>query len=129
MIWDLVLGDPSFMQRNFMIFSLLSVLFFVGSITSAESVPKFVKKEENIREEMVTISRELGVTCTECHNVQNFTDNSKKSFKVGKEHMKLTQMLKENGFDGKKGPTATCYMCHRGKLMPEYKEPQSAQAH
>lgn len=117
------------MQRNFIILSLFTALFFVGSITEAESVPKFLKKEEKIREEMVTISRELGVTCTECHNVQNFADDGKKSFKVGKEHMKLTQMLKENGFDGKKGPMATCYMCHRGKLMPEYKEPESAKAH
>jgi nitrate/TMAO reductase-like tetraheme cytochrome c subunit len=117
------------MQRTHLVFTLFFALFLAGSLTEAESVPKFVKKEEKIREEMVTISRELGVTCTECHNVQNFTDDSKKSFKVGKEHMKLTQMLKENGFDGKKGPAATCYMCHRGKLMPDYKEPLSAQAH
>lgn len=129
MILGRVLRHPCFMQRTQLVFILFTAIFFVGSLTSAESVPKFVKKEEKIREEMVTISRELGVTCTECHNVQNFTDDSKKSFKVGKEHMKLTQMLKENGFDGKKGPAATCYMCHRGKLMPEYKEPASAKAH
>ncbi|WP_413584871.1 hypothetical protein [Bdellovibrio sp. HCB274] len=117
------------MQRTFMFFTLALGLFLSASVGHANSVPKFVKSEEKIREEMVTISRELGVTCTECHNVQNFTDGSKKSFKVSKEHMKLTQMLKENGFDGKKGPTATCYMCHRGKLMPDYKEPVTAKAH
>lgn len=108
-------------------------LFLLGLVlllpkAHSESVTKFVTKEEKIREQMIVISRELGVTCTECHNVQNFRDDSKKSFKVGKEHMKLTQMLKENGFDGKKGPMATCYMCHRGKLMPDYKEPVSAKA-
>ncbi|UYL09682.1 photosynthetic reaction center cytochrome c subunit [Bdellovibrio sp. SKB1291214] len=124
-----VLRHASFMQRTHLVFILFTTIFFMGSLSVAESVPKFVKNEEKIREEMVTISRELGVTCTECHNVQNFTDDSKKSFKVGKEHMKLTQMLKENGFDGKKGPAATCYMCHRGKLMPDFKEPASAKAH
>ncbi|WP_413558017.1 photosynthetic reaction center cytochrome c subunit family protein [Bdellovibrio sp. HCB209] len=117
------------MQRTQLVFILFTAIFLMGSLTSAESVPKFLKKEEKIREEMVTISRELGVTCTECHNVQNFADDSKKSFKVSKEHMKLTQMLKDNGFDGKKGPAATCFMCHRGKLMPDYKEPESAKAH
>ena len=95
----------------------------------SESVTKFVTKEERIREEMIVISRELGVTCNECHNVQNFKSDEKRTFKVSREHMKLTQMLKQNGFDGKKGPTATCYMCHRGKLLPDYKEPQSAKAH
>ena len=95
----------------------------------SESVTKFVTKEEKIREEMIVISRELGVTCNECHNVQNFKSDNKKSFKVSLEHMKLTKMLSENGFDGKKGPKATCYMCHRGKLMPEYKEPESTKAH
>lgn len=109
----------------------LLLLFFLLLIPQAhsESVTKFVTKEEKIREEMIVISRELGVTCTECHNVQNFRDDSKKTFKVSKDHMKITQMLKENGFDGKKGPMSTCYMCHRGKLKPDYKEPLSAKTH
>ncbi|WII73621.1 photosynthetic reaction center cytochrome c subunit family protein [Bdellovibrio sp. 22V] len=108
---------------------ILFAIFLLLPKAHSESVTKFVTKEENIREQMITISRELGVTCTECHNVQNFRDSSKKSFKVGKEHMKLTQMLKENGFDGKKGPMSTCYMCHRGKLMPDYKEPANNKPH
>lgn len=117
------------MQRKLIALFLSVGLLFLGSLTEAESVSKFVTKEEKIREEMVVISRQMGVTCTECHNVSNFASDEKKSFKVAKEHMKLTQMLKDNGFDGKKGPVASCYMCHRGKLTPEYKEPQSAKAH
>ena len=107
----------------------LIFLFLFLPQAMAESVEKFISKEEKIRQEMVVISRELGVTCTECHKVTNFRDSSKKTFKVSQDHMKLTQMLKENGMDGKKGPMATCYMCHRGLLMPDYKEPASAKAH
>lgn len=114
--------------RKAQVFLLLPLLLLFPKAHS-ESVTKFVTKEEKIREEMIVISRELGITCTECHNVQNFRDDSKKSFKVGKEHIKLTQMLKENGFDGKKGPMSTCYMCHRGKLMPDYKEPSEQHPH
>lgn len=117
------------MQRTFKALSLCISLLLVTTSSGAESVTKFVTKEEKIREQMVTISRELGVTCTACHNVQNFASDEKKTFKVGREHMKLTQMLKENGFDGKKGPESTCYMCHRGKLRPDYKEPASNKAH
>jgi len=101
-------------------------LFFVSPISHSESVSKFVTKEEKIRAEMLTISRHLGVTCTECHTVSNFTDSSKANFKIGKEHMKITQILKDSGFDGKKGPEATCFMCHKGKLRPDFKEPASA---
>jgi hypothetical protein len=120
------------MQRKTYIRNLLSLLvpvIFLVPHGHTQSVSKFVTQEEKIRQEMVTISRELGVTCVECHNVQNFKDDKKKTFKVSREHMKLTQVLKENGFDGKKGPMATCYMCHRGKLMPDYKEPATAKAH
>ncbi|MEN0058589.1 MAG: hypothetical protein AAGB31_07125 [Bdellovibrio sp.] len=114
------------MQRIVHILFILSSLFIVQPSAHSESVTQFMTKEEKIRQEMIVISRELGVTCAECHNVQNFRDNSKKNFKISKDHMKLTQMLKDNGFNGKGGPAATCYMCHRGKLKPDFKEPASA---
>lgn len=117
------------MQCTLKFLTICISLLAYSSLTRAESITKFVTKEEHIREQMVTISREIGVTCTECHNVQNFASDEKKSFKVGLEHMKITQMLKDNGFDGKKGPESTCYMCHRGKLRPDFKGPSSQKAH
>lgn len=116
------------MQRIRKCFTLSILMTLLVPQAQAEPVSKFVTNEEKIREEMIVISRELGVTCNACHNVQNFKADDKKSFKVGKEHMKLTQMLRDNGLDGKKGPKATCYMCHRGKLVPDYKEPVNAKA-
>lgn len=118
------------MQRTLKALFLCLGLLLPTISLRAETVAKFVTKEDKIREQMVTISRELGVTCTACHNVQNFTSDEKKTFKVGREHIKLTQMLKDNGFDGQKNkPEATCYMCHRGKIIPDYKEPASNKAH
>lgn len=108
--------------------AFLTTMILLTPEAQTQPVSKLVKREEQIREEMVRISRELGVTCAECHNVNNFTEDKKVTFKVAREHMKITQMLKERGFDGKKGPEATCYMCHRGKLKPDYKEPLSAKA-
>ena len=102
------------------------MLLLLVEVAQAQSVSKIVTREEKIREQMINISRELGVTCTTCHNVQNFTSDEKQAFKVSREHMKITQMLKDNGFDGKKGPAATCYMCHRGKLSPDFKEPNDS---
>lgn len=88
----------------------------------AESAQKIKVKEDEIRQSMVTISRQLGVTCTECHNMKKLTDDSLKSFQVAREHMKIVEMLKLNGMDGKKGPEASCYMCHRGQMSVPYKE-------
>jgi hypothetical protein len=105
------------------------LILLLSSWVQAETVTQFVTKEEDIRENMIRISRELGVTCATCHNVQNFKADDKKTYQISKEHMKITQMLKESGFDGKKGPAANCFMCHRGKLTPDYKEPAAAKVH
>lgn len=75
-----------------------------------------------MRQVMITMSRQLGVTCTTCHDQKNFRSDKKVEYRIAKEHMKITQLLIDNGFDGKRGPKADCYMCHRGDLRPKYKE-------
>ncbi len=77
-----------------------------------------------IREQMMIISRQLGVNCSACHNLKNFASPEKREFGVAKEHMKITQVLIDAGMDGKdKHLKADCYMCHRGQIRPPYKEP------
>jgi len=93
-------------------------LLFIAPQGHSESVAKMMTKEDQIRDQMISISKQLGVTCTECHNVKNFTEDTKVSFKVAREHMRITALLKANGFDGKKEPEASCMMCHQGKLKP-----------
>lgn len=89
----------------------------------AQTPDQIKKTEDDIRQEMIKISRQLGVTCTECHSTKNFSSAEKPSFKVSLAHMKMTEVLKQNGMSGKNGePEASCYMCHRGHLKFEYKE-------
>lgn len=83
-------------------------------------------EEKAIRENMVLISRQLGVTCLTCHNTDNFKSDKKHEFQVAREHMKLTQMLIDNGMDGKKSYKADCNLCHRGVLKPVIQEPKPA---
>lgn len=90
----------------------------------SQSVKALQKDDEEMRRTMVTISRQLGVECTTCHHTKNFSLSDKAEFRVAKEHMRITQVLIDNGFDGKdRRPKADCYMCHRGQLKPSYKEP------
>lgn len=103
-----------------------AAIFIIMMIMSpkgyTESASKLKTNEDKVRQEMIVISRQLGVTCTECHNVNNFASDEKTGFKVAKDHMRIVETLRSNGFDGKKGPEASCYMCHTGKIRPEYKE-------
>lgn len=89
----------------------------------AQTAEKIKKTEEEIRQEMIKISRQLGVTCTECHTTKNFKSDEKPNFKVSLSHMKVVEQLKQNGMSGKGNePEASCYMCHRGHLKYAYKE-------
>lgn len=114
------------MRWLLLILFLLPVGFVQNFSARAESAQKIKAKEEEIRQNMILISRQLGVTCTECHNMKNLRDNSLKSFKVAQEHIKIVEVLKLNGLDGKKGPEASCYMCHRGQMQIPYKEKLSS---
>lgn len=101
--------------------ALIVALFLLSPPVHSQGVQKIKTDEDSIRESMTKLTREIGVTCTECHNVKDFKDDAKPNFRVGLEHIKITQMLKENGFNGKNGPEASCYMCHKGELKPKYK--------
>lgn len=108
------------MIRHLVLLILPSLLWSAGAL--AQSAEAVKQQEDAVRKQMVAISRQLGVTCTVCHKTDNFKSSEKMQFRVALEHIKLTQLLIDNGMDGKKSPMADCYMCHRGKLSPDYKE-------
>jgi hypothetical protein len=104
-------------------FLINSCFLLIAQNAFSQTAKKIKSTEEQIRESMVTISRQLGVTCTYCHNTDDFKNSEKPFFKIAKEHMRLTQILIDSGMDGRSGPKADCYMCHRGQSKPNYKEP------
>lgn len=101
----------------------IALTLLLAPVAKTESAQKLKSKEEVVREEMLQLTKELGTTCTECHKTSDFKNDEKKSFQIGAKHMKLVAVLRENGFDGKAGPEANCYMCHRGELRPPAKMP------
>lgn len=103
-------------------FALFLPILLVAPHSESQS-PKAIKTdEEAMRDLMVVWSRQLGVTCTTCHDTSNFKNSDKREYKISREHQRMTQTLIDQGFDGKKGPKADCYMCHRGQMKPDYKE-------
>lgn len=101
---------------------LLIFPLLLSAQSSSESAATIKSSEELMREQMIVISRQLGVTCITCHNTDNFKSDRKDTFKIAKEHMKLTQLLIDSGMNGKGSAKADCYMCHRGQLKPAYQE-------
>lgn len=86
------------------------------------------KNPEEVRETMKQWSRQLGVTCTHCHNLDNFKDDAKPFFKISLKHKQMVKVLQEEVFSERdKGNVlkvkVDCYMCHRGKEIPAYLEP------
>lgn len=107
-----------------MILTLGPFLFLRPELANSQSIKTLKAEDELMRRTMVTMSRQLGVACTTCHNQKNFASAEKTEFKTAKDHMRLVQLLIDNGMDGKeKRPKADCYMCHRGKLKPDFIEP------
>lgn len=81
-------------------------------------------RDEQVRESMLAMSRQLGVNCLTCHENENFTTDKKREFKIAKDHLRLVQVLIDAGMNGTAtGPKADCYLCHRGELKPAFQEP------
>jgi hypothetical protein len=100
-------------------------LIIIFMLQSQAETPAKVKLDDQLqRQRMLEMTRQLGVTCITCHNSSNFSSSEKATFKKAKEHIFITQVLIDHGMDGKNNrPKADCYLCHRGKLTPDYREP------
>lgn len=90
--------------------------------TRRQQVRKSVDPDVAMRKWMLEISSQLGVTCTHCHNTKNFKDNSMDAYKVAKNHIDIVEYLNKDGFyKDRRGTKVSCYLCHRGKAVPDYK--------
>ena len=95
---------------------LLKLLILPSLFAFSQSATVIKVTESQIREQMLQITKELGVSCAECHDVKNFKSDSLPNHRVAKEHMKWVDLLRDNGMNGRNAPEASCYMCHRGQL-------------
>lgn len=113
------------MKKQTIFWTLASVVLLLAFAPPAhtESAHALKADEENVREQMLRITKELGTTCTECHNTNDFKSDAKETFKIAAKHLKIVAALRANGFDGKNGPEANCYMCHRAQLRPPARMP------
>lgn len=65
------------------------------------------------------VSPEQG--CVYCHNPANFADDSMQTKVVSRRMLQMTQEINGNWKNHVADTGVTCYTCHRGKNVPEYK--------
>ena len=101
-----------------------TLLFVIPLVSAAASNNNFGLKGDELkhREQMVEISRQLGVTCIHCHNTSDFKSDKMPTWQTAKKHMEVVEALNRD-FKAQLGvKKVDCFMCHRGKHMPDYKE-------
>lgn len=81
------------------------------------------KKEDEIRKQMLQISKDLGVTCSYCHNVSNWKEDLKSEWKIAAEHLKMVEAMRSFTMNGKEKINETgCYLCHRGEAKYKWRQ-------
>ena len=112
---------------------LISILFFVGFIFSNDFKNLKVldiKSKGEMRKYMKSISKDLGVKCSHCHDMDDKSlDTPEKE--IAGEMIVLTRQINEYLFSlqeqdttAKKNQTAvSCWTCHKGDLKVEHKRP------
>lgn len=68
-------------------------------------------------------SKSLGVTCTHCHNPNNFADEDKRQKQITRDMMEMAtkinnELLSEISNLESDNPTINCTTCHRGEVKP-----------
>ncbi len=87
-----------------------------------------ISEQVDEKEKMKVWSRQLGVTCNYCHNLENFKDDSKETYKTSLKHQQVVKILQDQIFNEHDKANllkvkVDCYMCHRGSDKPNYIEP------
>ncbi len=113
-------------QQKFLIASmcsliLVSVAALAGREPTRRSPAKMNDADIRVRNEMLTISRQLGVTCNYCHNPDNLKDGSLKTHQIAKKHIELVKMLNSDS-EKRLIFQADCFTCHRGQAKYNWKE-------
>ena len=112
---------------------LIFIIFFVAFIFSDDFKNLKVldiKSKGEMRKYMKSISKDLGVKCSHCHDMDDKSlDTPEKE--IAREMIVLTRQINEYLFSlqeqdttAKKNQTAvSCWTCHKGDLKVEHKRP------
>ena len=99
--------------------------FFLPFIIAQNGLAKTPSNDDydaQIRKEMLSISKQLGVTCVYCHSLADFRSNKIPAYNIAKEHMRVVRWI--NSPEGwNKKPEVSCMTCHHGQAKLDISKP------
>jgi hypothetical protein len=86
----------------------------------AEGTRKVYKTEteKQIKVHMEKMSKEIGVKCTFCHNVKDYTSEEKPMKDFVRHKMQMVEWLNAKYRPKTAAWEYSCYTCHRGQVKP-----------
>ncbi len=76
------------------------------------------KTEKELKAYMKGMSKDLGVKCKFCHDMDDKSADTKHK-KIARSMMKMTKNLNENQFSWAEEMKVSCWTCHRGEKEPQ----------
>lgn len=82
---------------------------------------KAFKSQQELTLYMKGLTEALGVQCSYCHNMRDFTADDDKLHKdEARYYMKFVSEINEKYFKDHPEEQITCYVCHRGREKPVF---------
>ena len=114
-------------MKYLLISALLLCLIYPNDLKNVQLLD--IKTRSEMKKYMKQISKELGVKCSHCHDMDDASIDTKEK-EIAREMIKLTQYLNTSFntvFAEHKDykPYVSCWTCHRGNLNPEHVKPNT----
>ncbi len=111
-------------MKNILI-ALTLVFGLIGAQTKSQlknvQVLPFAKKKEIVRYMKTVIAPELGVKCSFCHNLMDYSSDQKDHKIVARAMIKMVKEANKNTMAKLNFSDISCYVCHRGEKYPPTK--------
>ena len=113
---------------GFYIFSLISISIAYGELENLQVLD--FESERNLKKYMKTISKDLGVKCTFCHDLNDKSIDTDHKL-IAREMMKMQMDLNKSFFTqigdsllhSENTLLISCWTCHRGSKEPQLVRP------
>ncbi len=81
-----------------------------------------VDNPEDLRPIMQNFGRSLNVNCRFCHDTQDFAKDVPHK-ETARRMIEMVNQMNTEVFTWERAPTATCNMCHNGRVYPQFNPP------
>lgn len=110
-------------MRIFGILMILSLLFCdeKSELKNVKVLP-FKTKADIMKYMKLSVAGELGVKCTFCHNMNDYSSDENEHKLVARKMMQMVVNINENTMKPLKKHEISCWTCHREQKQPEHKK-------